>query len=470
MAITSSGIGSNLDVNGIIKQLMVLEQKPLTALETKEADYLAKISAVGSLKGVISSLQGAAGNLVPPSGTTPFDQFNRYQASVADSNIASVKTDSKAVAGSYRLEVTQLAQEHRIATRTGAESPFDADGKLKGGGGTLSIGLGTAGSATPNKSTPISIEAGATAEQIRDAINAVRAGVSATVINGVNGKQLALVGDAVGSDQSISLSGIEELAFGGSGEAPAGFAESQAAQGSLFKLNGIEVGGTTNTVSTAIDGITLTLLKKSEAGVSTMVNVNSDTSALNDAIEGFVKSYNDFNTLAAGLGSYNPTTKVAGILNGDSTLRMAQSVLRGALGNVPGELSTARLQRLSEIGVELQKDGSLKLDKGKLSKAVKNDVEGVANLAAAYGKSFKTVTEGLVGGSGALAARTEGYNTSIEMLKKQRAAINTRLVGIEARYRKQFTALDTMMSQMNQTSNYLTTQLASLAKIGNSSK
>ena len=153
-----------------------------------------------------------------------------------------------------------------------------------------------------------------------------------------------------------------------------------------------------------------------------------------------------------------------------STLRMAQSVLRGALGNVPGELSTARLQRLSEIGVELQKDGSLKLDKGKLSKAVKNDVEGVANLAAAFGKSFKTVTEGLVGGSGALAARTEGYNTSIEMLKKQRAVINTRLVGIEARYRKQFTALDTMMSQMNQTSNYLTTQLANLAKIGNSSK
>ena len=188
MAITSSGIGSNLDIEGIIKQLMTLEKRPLTALAVKEAGFQAKISALGSLKGAVSSVQAAAGNMVPAIGTTPFEKFNTFRASVADNTIASVATDSKAVAGSYRLEVTQLAQEHRLATKTEAASPFDAEGKLRGSGGTLSISLGVAGQ-TPDKTTTIDIAAGSTAEQVRDAINAARAGVSATVINGVNGKQ-----------------------------------------------------------------------------------------------------------------------------------------------------------------------------------------------------------------------------------------------------------------------------------------
>ena len=459
MAITSSGIGSNLDIDGIIKQLMTLEKRPLTALDSKEAGFLAKISALGSLKGVISSVQTAAGAMVPPSGTTPFDQFNAYRASVADSNIASVTTDSKAVAGSYRLEVTQLAQEHRLATKVGDDSPFDAEGKLKGSGGTLSISLGTKG-LPAEKTTTVNIAAGSTAEQVRDAINAARAGVSATVINGVNGKQLALVGDAAGSDQSISLSGIAELAV----------EDSQPAQGSLFKLNGIEVSGKTNTVNTAIDGITLTLLKKSEVGVSTTVSVNSDTSALSGAIDGFVKAYNDFNTQASSLGSYNAATKVAGALNGDSGLRMAQSVLSNALGNPPAELVGKPLQHLSEIGVELQKDGSLQVDRAKLNKAIKDNVEGVANLVSAYGKSFKVATDRLIGSSGILAAQTEGYDTTIKSFDRQREAINARMVSIEARYRKQFTALDVMMSNMSQTSSYLTTQLANLNKISSGSK
>ena len=463
MAITSTGIGSNLDVDGIIKNLMKLEQKPLEVLAKKEAGFLAKISAAGSLKGAITSLQTAASNLVPTTGT-PFEKFNTYKASVADGNIASVTTDSKAVAGNYRLEVTQLAQEHRIATKVGVGSPFDVDGKLIGSGGNLVIGMGTAGE-TPDKTMSISIEAGATAEEIRDAINAVRSGVTATVINGVHGKQLALVGDAVGSDQSITLSGITSLAYDGRGSENNGFNELLAATGSQFKLNGIEVAGKNNTVSTAIDGITLTLLKKSETGASTTVSVSSDTSSLNTAIDSFIKAYNDFNTQAKSLGSYNADTKQAGLLNGDSTLRMAQGVLSNTLSAVPGELSSAQMRNLSDIGIELQRDGSLKLDRDKLAQATKNDVGGVANLMAAYGKSFKAATEGLVGSGGALAAKTDGYNASIETINRQRAVISNRLVGIEARYKKQFTALDIMMAKMNQTSNFLTGELDKLGKM-----
>lgn len=462
MGITSSGIGSNLDVDSIVKQLMSLEQRPLTALRTKEAGYLAKISALGSLKGTLSGLQSAAAALIPDAGTSAFDKFSVFKTTIADADIASFTTSSTAVAGTYSLEVTQLAQQHRIATTTGTGVPFDANNKLVGGGGTLTITLDTQGENSPTKTTALSIADGATPEEIRDAINLASAGVSATVINGTAGKQLVLVGDTTGSDQVITLSGIAGLSYDGTGGDADEFTELQEAQGSAFKLNGIAITATTNTVTTAIDGITLTLTKESAAGTPTTVTVSRDNSSLTAGVTAFVKAYNDFNTTANSLGSYNATTKVAGTLNGDSTLRMAQSILRTHIGSVPAGLTDATIQRLSDIGVGMQKDGSLLVNSGKLSKAISSNMTGVADLVSAYGSAFKTATDSLIGVSGSIATRTEGLNTSIKGLGKQSEAIVARLTQIEARYRKQFTALDLVMSQMTKTSNYLTTQLANL--------
>lgn len=461
MAITST----NLDIDAIVTKLMAVEKRPLTTLATKEATYQAKISALGSLKGVISSLQAASAAMIPSTGTTAAEKFTVLKAIVADESIASVTADSSAVPGSYKLEVTQLAQQHRIATATGSGSPFDADNKLIGRGGTLTISLDTVGEDTPTKTTSLAIADGSTPEEIRDAINAAKAGVSATVVNGTNGKQLVLVSDTPGSDQEITLSGIDGLSYDGDGSGTDEFTQLQAAQGSAFKLDGIEITATTNTVSSAIDGLTLTLSEESEEGVATTITVSRDTSSLTSAVNSFVKAYNDFNTTASSLGGYNATTKVAGTLNGDSGLRGSQNVLRLAFNSVPAELSSANLQRLSDIGVSFLKDGSLTVDATKLEKAISKDLTGVANLVAAYGKSFDDAADGLIGSEGTIVARTEGYNTSIKGLEKQAEAVQLRLTAIEARYRKQFTALDVMVASMSQTSDYLTTQLANLPKL-----
>jgi flagellar hook-associated protein 2 len=95
---------------------MTLEQRPLTALAQKEAGFQSKISAIGSLKGVISALQTAAGNLVPASGTTATQKFSVFKTAVSDATIASATSSSSAVAGTYSLEVTQLAKQHGLAT------------------------------------------------------------------------------------------------------------------------------------------------------------------------------------------------------------------------------------------------------------------------------------------------------------------------------------------------------------------
>jgi flagellar hook-associated protein 2 len=162
MTISSPGLGSNLDVNSIVSQLMALEQRPLTELAKKEAGFQAKISALGSLQGAISAIQTASGNLVPASGTTATQKFSVFKATLADATVASATTASTAVAGTYSLEVTQLATQHSLATSTTA-TPFSGTNGTLTTGGTLTIRLDTqAGSTTPSKTTDISIANGAT--------------------------------------------------------------------------------------------------------------------------------------------------------------------------------------------------------------------------------------------------------------------------------------------------------------------
>jgi flagellar hook-associated protein 2 len=464
MSLSTSGI----DVTSIVSQLMTLEQRPLTVLKTKEAGFQAKISALGSLKGAVSALQTAATTLVPSAGTTATQKFSVFKTSVGDATIALATSSSSAVAGTYSLEVTQWAKQHGLLSSTTA-TPFSGTNGTLPTGGTLTIRLDTqAGSLTPSKTTDVTIADGATPEAIRDAINKASAGVSAVVINGTAGKQLVLTGDTAGSNQFIKLSGVTGLAYDPNATPDPltdAFSQSQAAQGSALKLNGIAATAATNTVTTAIDGITLNLLKGPEApatSLSTTLTISKDNSSLTSGINALVKAFNEFNTTATSLGSYNATTKVAAVLNGDSTLRGAQNAFRTVLGQVPAELSGATLQHLSDIGVNLQKDGKLTVDATKLNAAIASDFTGVANLVAAYGSSFKTVADGLVGSGGLIAARSDGISASIASLGKQSAVISKRLTEIEARYRTQFTSLDVLLTGMSKTSDYLTQQLAIL--------
>jgi flagellar hook-associated protein 2 len=206
-------------------------------------------------------------------------------------------------------------------------------------------------------------------------------------------------------------------------------------------------------------------LKGPEAPVtslSTTLTISKDTSSLTAGVNALVKALNDFNSTANGLGSYDAATRKAGTLNGDNTLRSAQNAIRTAFGKVPTDLAGAKLQRLSDIGVSLQKDGKVTVDSGKLDKAISEDLPGVAKLVAAYGSAAKLATDTLVGSGGLIAARSQGLSASIQSLGKQSDAISSRLTQIEARYRRQFSSLDTLIAGMTTTSTFLEQQLANL--------
>lgn len=473
MAISSLGVGSGLDLNSLLSSLMQSEQQPLLALQKKEASYQSRISALGTLKSSLSSLQTAAQGFIPGAGQAAASKYASFSAAVADTAVASASATTGAVAGNYSLEVTALALSHRLTTPDNTNVTGKA--ALTAGlaaGGTLKIEIGALPGTTPPftpdalRELNVTIAADSTLAQLRDAINAAATDgrVSATIVNGTNGEQLVLSAGKTGLSNVMRLSGLGGFDFDPTTTAgtlsQSSASGGQAASDAAFKLNGIAATSSTNTVSGVLDGVTLNLLK-TNAGASTTLTVTRDTTtSLTSAINGFVKAYNDAAKSMKDLGYYDSGTKKAGALQGDNALRGAQGQVRSLLQTQAGGSSV--YQTLSSIGITLQKDGSLKLDSTKLNAAVEADFAGVTTLVSSVGTSFKNGLENLVGTSGTLVAASDSTNRLIKEIGKRQAALVDRLTQVEARYRKQFSALDTLVSSMNQTSSWLTQQLAGL--------
>ena len=457
--VTSLGTGSGIDLEGMITKLMTVEQQPLTALQKKTTSYQSRISSLGTLKNALATLQSAAAAMTTSTGQTPISKFATYSASVADSTIASAATSTTATAGTYSLSNIVLATSQQISKSwSGLSVPASA--------GTLSIQVGS------GAAVDVAISAGSSLANVATAINSSNAGISASIINDGTSDHLFLTAKETGAANTIAITGSGtgwtnspfDRTAGGSTDSNGGWAATNASDATL-NVNSIAITSASNTLTTAISGVTLNLLK---AG-STTVTVSKDTtSSLQSALNAFVTAYNSANTTMASLGSYNATTKIAGALQGDAILRTAQGQVRSLLFNTPAG-GTSAYQLLSDIGVSVAKDGSLSLDSAKLSKAITADYSGVTSLVTKIGDTYNTVLDNITGTTGTLVSATKNSTSMITSITKQQTALSTRLTRIEANYRKQFTALDTMLASMKNTSTYLTQQLASIASNSGSS-
>lgn len=476
--ISSLGSGSGLDLAGILKSLMTVEQQPLVNLQRKEASYQAKISALGSLKGALSALQTSASGLLPTTGQTAAAKYASYSATVADTTIATATATSSSVPGIYSLEVSKLAQAQRIATATPgspALSPYtNADSAIAQG--TLTIELGTLDPtsntyvADGDRKLTITIDdSNDTLGGLRDAINAANFGVSAAIVNGSAGAQLVLSSKDTGLKNVMQLTGSNGLTgfdfnpATGAGDFTQSAAQGgQAAQNAEFTINGIAAKSSNNVVSGVLDGVSLALMK-TNVGNPTNVTVKKDTtSAVTTALNGFIKNFNEAAKTVNSLGAYDEKTKQAGALQGQAIVRGTQSQLRNLVFNTTAGGSGA-YQRLTDIGVSFNKEGSLTLDSTKLTKALEADYEGVMTLVTKVGDSFKSSLETVVGTSGTIAGLNDSVNRMLKDLSSQTNVLNDRLSRTEERYRQQFTALDSLVAGMKQTSSYLAQQLAGLS-------
>lgn len=565
MAISSPGIGSGLDVSGIIAKLMQVEQQPLIKLQAKEASYQAKISSFGSLQGAVSSLNTAIAALKVSSSKTAEEAYSTYKASVGDSSATATATSS-AVAGTYTFEVKQLATTHRISTVAPAHiltsgSFATEDDSVTGSDTTLSITV-------DGTTTDINIAADTTLNELATAINDANAGATAAIEDdGLGGKALVLTSNVGGAAGKMNLTGLSGFVFdddsstyeltetqvaeGGYTSADAGIAEGtlqitvgdtehdieitsenatlsglrdaindadigvtatlstisehdvrlvitsntigldgkiamtgltgfefdpdtgvgdlsqesgdggQEAQSSIIKLNGITITNDSNTITDALQGVTLSLTKVSTSA-STLTVTQDKNSTLSAAFTSIVKAYNDLNTTMRDLGKYDADTKTGGPLLGNSTLRTVSNSIRNLFQSAISGTANTSYKYLSDLGMEFQEDGSIVFDSSVLSKATTASFASVASMAATFGSAADTLTDSMLGDEGTITAASDGAQSSIDSLEKQRERLAERLIQIEARYKRQFSALDTLIASMNTTSSYLTRQLANL--------
>ncbi len=394
MPLSSPGIGSNLDVNTLIAQLMELERRPLVLLQRREADFQARLSAVGTLKGALSQFRSAVTELASAS------RFKVYAVALGDPQIATATASADARTGVHSLEVTQLAQSQKLASTalSSTTEPIGTGtltidfGTISGGSFDAATGKYTGATFTPNGSASrtVTIDAGhASLAGIRDAINEAGVGVTASLVYDGSGHRLVLASNTSGAAGSlrISVSGDTALADLLAHD-PAGtqsLSETVTARDARFNLDGIAVTAAANTVTGVLEGVTLTLTK-TNAGSPTSLTVAPDTAAIRQAVESFVEAYNRLAKSLKDLGGYDPATKTAGALQSDGLPRLIESRLRSTLSAQLVGL-TGSYTALYQLGVTFATDGTFKLDTAKLEAAVQADPAAVAGVFAATGKA-----------------------------------------------------------------------------------
>lgn len=439
---TTIGTVGKLDVATMVAQLVAAERAPTDArYDRSERQIAAQVSAVGSLRSALSSLDDALGKLADAEAAAA-----RKVALPAEANFTASAGGGAAV-GRYGVEVLALASAHKLVS-----GAFVAD---------AAVGTGQLGIRAGETTLTIDIDqSNNTLAGIRDAINAAAGGqtVSATILTGDDGQHLVLAAVATGTAGALTVT-----ASGGDGglvaiasEAPGGGLTVQtAAADARLKVDGFERTSSSNTIDDLIGGVGLTLTE-AEPGVTRELVVAADNGAQRSAAKAFVGAYNAALSAIASATSYDPATRVAAALNGDSMVRNASRELRDALGSHVAELQA--------LGIDIAKEGTLTLDEAAFDAAVAADPGAVARL---FGEAAGSLTarldatlDRLLEDDGLLDLRSDGLQARSKALAAQRDALDYRMRQAESRYLAQFTALDVMLTSLQTSSDFLSQQLA----------
>ena len=442
VAITSS-VGS-LDVQGLVTQLVAAERGPQDArLSTTKGRINVTLSALGTFKGGLSALQAAVTAL---SGTG--SAIGKLSAAVSKEGYFTATAAGKAVAGRYEVEVVSLAKAHKVAS-----SPFAGGASSVVGDGPVTIGVGgeefTVTLGSPNN----------TLADLRDAINAAQdsTGVTATLLTEDAGTRLVLTSKTAGTDRLVT---VDTALFTS--------AQAQAASDAQIKIDDFTYTGSSNTISGALEGVTLDLAK-AEPGTKITLDVSADRSSATSAIQELVRAYNAVVGVVKKHASYDAASKTGGPLMGDIGVRSAMQQIRNVLG---GEHGSGAYSLLSQLGITTQTDGTLAVDAARLDAALVKDSDAVRELFSGTDRiasKLSKVLDGYLDSDGRLTAQTDRLQKRLDLIQDQTEALDLRMERVRARYLKQFTALDGLLGRMQSTSAYLTQQLASLPGAGSSS-
>jgi len=457
VGIVSSGIGPGLDIQGLVQQLVAAEgQATSQRLLVRETRFQGELSALGSLRAALDEFKTAAERLSEAEITAA------RSATSSDEESVRVTTDTDAVPGEYEIEIVRPPTSARLTSEVFASQ-------------SAAIGTGTLTLTTGGESFSVEIDGeNNTLAAIRDAINNSEdnTGIEASIINAASGSVIVFSGSETGSDAAVSISqsggdgGLAALTFDpAAGSNP--LTLSQEALDAQARVNTLDVFSATNTFDSVIDGVTFTARAATE-GETVRVSVTNDTDAVKGALSTFTVAYNSFVDTVNQLAAFNPDTNEAGPLQGDATLRSVTNLLRTELSENTAS-AAASLDTLTEIGISLDENGKLNIDDARLDTILADNFRAVQNLFSAddgYVSRLTGVIDSFTGSDGILETRTDGIQSSIDGIALQNEALNQRLVNLEARLLRQFNGLDSLLAQLNNTSNFLAAQLSNLPTPG----
>ncbi len=447
-SITSLGIGSGIDIESIVNQLVAVERRPIQFLESRQAEIDIQISSLGLVQESVSNFQSSISGLELTSG------FQSFSVTSSDDEVLTAEAGEGSVPISSDIEVLTLAQKNKLAS-----SAFASGGSIVGNG-QLNISVGA-------ESFSISIDDNNnTLEGIRNAINdnLNNIGVSASIISADDGSHLILTSEESGTANALSVTvtgdsdgndndaaGLSNLVFVEGGTQ--NLQEIDVAQDATFIVDGFSVTRSSNEISDVIEGVTLTLKDIGTASLS----ISEDRSVGKNAVEAFITAYND---LIISLNTQREST-----LQGESLLLGIETRVRQVLGN-RFNVAGSNLQYLFDVGITFDRDGILSLDSDKFDQVTADDFNGVVQLFTdpenGFAQALDTVLSSYVETGGLIEARTDGLSESRSQIDDDIERIEDRVALTEQRLRRQYTALDSLVGQLNATSTFLTQQLANL--------
>jgi flagellar hook-associated protein 2 len=444
--LSASGIGSGLDIDGIVRQLMEIERQPLTKLESRISNYDSQLSAYGQLKSALDGFESSMDAL------SSVKKFQVYSANSGNTDLLTATTDEFAAVGKYSITVDNLAVAHKMGSAGGFTSSTVFGGTA---GDQLKVDVG-------GSNVTVDLSAGKTLAQVKDAINADanNPGVKATILNVSDTEQrLVFTSTESGSANKITVTetngGANQLGFTDLNVTAADYTQLDA----QLTVDGISVTRSSNSIDDVIQGVTLQLKDDTQPGTTFDLDVARDDDAVIESVNGFIKAYN------SAMDKLDSFHKEGGSLEGDNTIISIQSQLRDTLNS--NVSSGGAFSYLAELGIKTNtKTGDLELDEDALKTAMDEDFDAVANV---FGKEdggvaylLEKVAHDLTTYDGLLDNRKEGVQERIDNLTEQKENMEYRLELIQERYQKQYGGLDTMLASMQSMGSYLSAQLSSL--------
>ncbi len=468
--VSSLGAGSGIDIQALAQNLVDAEKTPRKdAIDAKIAKSEARISGLSLVNYSLAEIKTAFSALNDAS------DFSSLTATNSQSSAFGVTTSSTAQAGSYSVEVTNIATAQR--SPSGAFAARDTT--LNGGTAfnlSLTIGSGTAQTINVSTTTPAGVVS---------AINGANLGVTAQLLNtgDANNPYTIVVSGQTGSNNSFTLTSAEvgALNFGNAtaGATTPPLTNLQNAANATFKVDGLTISRSTNTVNDVISGVTLELYTATSG--SARVDMNRDTSGIEEKLNALVTAYNDFMDNMKILADQNSDVETyGGAMAGDRFLTSIKSQVRQL---VMGDSSTpgTTLKAARDVGIDIDREGKMSLNTDKLETALSGHFDDVVKLFSANtnnqsiysplpggvaGDAVKKIDE-MLRSDGSIARQTDSTNALIERQKTELAKLEERMTKLLERYTKQFSIMDTLVSSANSQRTSLESSLKGLAAMYN---